>query len=88
MLAGGDDVVDRVITDLGAMAGHSSKVRDYLKYSAGNIKLALSSRSSALDEAAAMLVARDGVSDDSALAAMRGYLTDFVEMVHDAVPNA
>lgn len=88
VLAGGDDVVACVTDDLGAMVGHSSTVRDYLDYSANNIKLALSSRHAALDEAAQMLVERESKSRDSALAAIGGYLTDFLEMVQEAISSA
>lgn len=85
VLAGGEDVVARVASDLRTMVWDSQRVRDYVDYAANHVSLALGNDSPAIREAAVMLAEREGMNMENARAAVRGFLTDFVEMLREAV---
>ncbi|MBI2537294.1 MAG: hypothetical protein HYW06_10120 [Gemmatimonadetes bacterium] len=85
VLAGGSDVAAQVQRDVRTLVGESPAGRDYVAYAANHVTLGLRNNHSAIDEAALMLNEREGISIDGARAAIRGFLTDFMEMLREVL---
>ena len=85
VLSGGSDVAAQVQRDVRTLVGESRAGRDYVAYASNHVTLALRNNQSAIDEAALMLREREGISVDEARAAIRGFLTDFEEVLREAL---
>ena len=82
LMAAGEDVTQSLERDIGEIVRSSQKALLYAEKTRSNVKLVLgeASRRSIL-EAGAMLSEREGLSAEAASVDIKGYLTDFVEMV-------
>ena len=75
----------QVHRDVRTLVGESRAGRDYVAYAADHVTLGLRNNHSAMDEAASMLNEREGISINEARAAIRGFLTDFEEVLREAL---
>jgi hypothetical protein len=83
LMAAGSEVTEHIEREIKAFKADASRTPDLLGKAAGNLRLLQGGQwTSALREAARMLVERgDESSEDAAIADIRGYVDDFLDLL-------
>jgi hypothetical protein len=86
LMAAGDEVVETIEEDLRRMVGSEPSSRSDLRTARNNLALALGPAfGGAISEASEAVVERSGSSPEVAVQDVRGYLTDLLEILGDAL---
>jgi hypothetical protein len=88
LMSAGEHVVSRIETDIREIARSDGSAITAIRTAGSNVRLALhGTLQRILPEVADAVAVRSGTSPESALADVRGHLTDFVEIIEDVLDS-
>lgn len=88
VMTAGDDVVAMVTSDVRAMVEDSVRVCEYVEYAATHVGLAVKGERLLLTAAVGALAERSGADPGVARQTLKGYLTDYVELLREQLKQA